>query len=92
MGTPSEEVEVTVKKDTEEKPASFFLFGRRKIKPTDMMFIQAVVRATDCYKSRITGYTVCEQQLFKLRVRNVKFATYLKFTTCENTNKINELW
>ena len=27
-----------------------------------------------------------------LRVRNVKFATYLKFATCENTNKINELW
>ena len=26
------------------------------------------------------------------RVRNVKFATYLKFATCENTNKINELW
>ena len=28
----------------------------------------------------------------KYRVRNLKFATYLKFTTCENTNKINELW
>ena len=27
-----------------------------------------------------------------LRVRNLKFATYLKFATCENTNKINELW
>ena len=26
------------------------------------------------------------------RVRNLKFATYLKFTTCENTNKLNELW
>ena len=26
------------------------------------------------------------------RVRNLKFATYLKFATCENTNKINELW
>ena len=26
------------------------------------------------------------------RVRNLKFATYLKFTTCENTNKIYELW
>ena len=26
------------------------------------------------------------------RVRNLKFATYLKFTTGENTNKINELW
>ena len=26
------------------------------------------------------------------RVRNLKFATYLKFGTCENTNKINELW
>ena len=25
-------------------------------------------------------------------VRNLKFATYLKFATCENTNKINELW
>ena len=29
---------------------------------------------------------------FTHRVRNVKFATYLKFATCENTNKINELW
>ena len=27
-----------------------------------------------------------------LTVRNLKFATYLKFATCENTNKINELW
>ena len=27
-----------------------------------------------------------------VRVRNLKFATYLKFATCENTNKINELW
>ena len=27
----------------------------------------------------------------KGRVRNLKFATYLKFATCENTNKINEL-
>ena len=26
------------------------------------------------------------------RVRNLKFATYLKFATCENTNEINELW
>ena len=26
------------------------------------------------------------------RVRNLKFATYLKFATCDNTNKINELW
>ena len=25
------------------------------------------------------------------RVRNLKFGTYLKFATCENTNKINEL-
>ena len=29
---------------------------------------------------------------FYIRVRNLKFATYLKFATCENTNKINELW
>ena len=26
------------------------------------------------------------------RVRNLKFSTYLKFATGENTNKINELW
>ena len=26
-----------------------------------------------------------------LRVRNLKFATYLKFATCRNTNKINQL-
>ena len=25
------------------------------------------------------------------RVRNLKFTTYPKFATCENTNKINEL-
>ena len=29
---------------------------------------------------------------FIVRVRNLKFATYLKFAICENTNKINELW
>ena len=27
----------------------------------------------------------------RIRVRNLKFATYLKFATCANTNKINEL-
>ena len=27
-----------------------------------------------------------------LRVRNLKFPTYLKFATCGNANKINELW
>ena len=32
------------------------------------------------------------QIYYKVRVRNLKFATYLKFATCENTNKINELW
>ena len=33
------------------------------------------------------------QHYLKLfRVRNLKFATHLKFATCENTNKINELW
>ena len=26
------------------------------------------------------------------RVRNLKFATCLKFAPCENTNKINEFW
>ena len=30
--------------------------------------------------------------LTEYRVRNLKFATYLKFATCENTNKINEFW
>ena len=35
------------------------------------------------------GYTTCS---VIDRVRNLKFATYLKFATCENTNKINELW
>ena len=25
------------------------------------------------------------------RVRNLKFATYLKFATCGNTNKLNKL-
>ena len=25
------------------------------------------------------------------RVRNVKFATYMKFATCGNTNKMHEL-
>ena len=32
------------------------------------------------------------EAVVKYRVRNLKFATYLKFATCENTNKINELW
>ena len=36
---------------------------------------------------------VCEANLYEknTRVRNLKFATYLKFATCGNTNKINEL-
>ena len=33
-----------------------------------------------------------EEKKTPVRVRNLKFATYLKFATCENTNKINELW
>ena len=46
------------------------------------------------YKSLInvalkyTGHIISPRD----RVRNLKFATYLKFATCENTNKINELW
>ena len=36
-------------------------------------------------------WTILDAYL-KLRVRNLNFATYLKFATCENTNKINELW
>ena len=32
------------------------------------------------------------QKGLEYRVRNLKFSTYLKFATCENTNKINELW
>ena len=31
------------------------------------------------------------QLVVSYRVRNLKFARYLKFATCENTNKINEL-
>ena len=34
----------------------------------------------------------CQLALKRYRVRNLKFATYLKFATCENTNNINELW
>ena len=30
------------------------------------------------------------KDLTRGRVRNLKFATYLKFATCGNTNKINE--
>ena len=32
-----------------------------------------------------------DERCFTIRVRNLKFATYLKFATCENTSKINEL-
>ena len=35
----------------------------------------------------ITDINMMEQ--IYARVRNLKFATYLKFATCENTNKIN---
>ena len=38
-----------------------------------------------------SGVVTFHAQAF-YRVRNLKFATYLKFATCENTNKINELW
>ena len=37
------------------------------------------------------GTAVLQKDLSNYRVRNLKFATYLKFATCENTNKINEL-
>ena len=38
-------------------------------------------------------YSLIENNNFELtvRVRNVKFATYLKFATCGNIYKINEL-
>ena len=34
---------------------------------------------------------ICWDREFFCRVRNLKFATYLKFATCQNTNKINEI-
>ena len=47
-------------------------------------------------KVRHSGFTLLSDAypnfLEAVRVRNLKFATYLKFATCENTNKINELW
>ena len=42
-------------------------------------------KRTKKYASQISKGTCC-------RVRNLKFATYLRFATCENTNKINEFW
>ena len=45
------------------------------------------------YTSHNLKWAVSLQHILKLiRVRNLKFATYLKFATCENTDKINELW
>ena len=38
------------------------------------------------------GYLTDILDRLMCRVRNLKFATYLKFATAENTNKINELW
>ena len=37
------------------------------------------------------AYKILSDFISDIRVRNLKFATYLKFATCENTNKINEL-
>ena len=41
----------------------------------------------DVYKYKVSSHINVTEH----RVRNLKFATYLKFATCENTNKINEL-
>ena len=38
------------------------------------------------YKYTMQGHST----VIRYRVRNLKFATYLKFATCGNTNKINE--
>ena len=38
----------------------------------------------------ITLNFISKNIFVKYRVRNLKFATYLKFVTCGNTNKINE--
>ena len=46
--------------------------------------INGTIRIKSCSRIQICVNTT--------RVRNLKFATYLKFATCENTNKINELW
>ena len=40
----------------------------------------------------IIVFSSVKEVMFLGRVRNLKFATYLKFATRENTNKINELW
>ena len=52
------------------------------------------------YFTKIVCVSAQENEIIQLmhckqiigRVINLKFATYLKFATCENTNKINELW
>ena len=48
------------------------------IKDDDANFLQLLVSCN-------------ELNINMIRVRNLKFATYLKFATCGNTNKINEL-
>ena len=41
-------------------------------------------------KGLLVGLYFCVKYLL-YRVRNVKFATYMKFATCGNTNKMHEL-
>ena len=53
-----------------------------------------MVQGTDLNLDGDPGHCL-DPEIFSLlvcRVKNLKFATYLKFPTCENTNKINELW
>ena len=50
---------------------------------------QAIVKGQGRFTQHLLPWVVLRKGY---RVRNLKFATYLKFATGENTNQINELW
>ena len=50
-----------------------------------LVFVSVVKKLIERSRMLFCWWYVC-------RVRNLKFGTYLKFATCENNNKINELW
>ena len=59
-----------------------------RIDPNGKVYLEA---PGDLDRDYPNGYNNWQVSVWRIdRVRNLKFATYLKFATCENTNKINE--
>ena len=79
---------------TDENMVRIFILKSTEARPTFSVEVSKTKSETSTGNTYTLSLTL--YRFYRIvredRVRNLKFATYLKFATCENTNKINELW